>query len=779
MFQSMPIIKKIIISFVTLITISLLILSFLTYTTSMDTLHNRTIKEMEGLLDVKKEKISDYHKSLVTDIKIISNYYNVKYNLPVLEKYKEDTTSKEFVSSTLMLETQLKSWLTDRADIDDIEILNIQRMKLFSLSDKNEKNEKLKNKFSEDIQIISTVNDVDTSSIHNHEEITGLDMITKVYSLDGIHIGYVVVKVNLDRILPSISTYSGLGESGESILGTIIGDEIVFVNKPRHNNFQPLDKYCNVHDESKVSMYSAINRMDGSGQSVDYRGVSVISAWGYIEGFEWGIVTEIDTIEAMYDADLLVQELIVFNIIVIISSIIVSVVISRSLTQPINSLRDKMIRFGASSSSSSSSSHTKHSEIEILDEEFEIMKKTIQTNEETMKTKISEAIMELKSILDILNKTVLVSQTDLNGDITYVNEIFCKTTGYDKEELIGQNHRLLKSNEHPDSFYKDLWDNITTGKSWEGNIKNQKKDGTHYWVHTVISPNKFINNNGYTSIRLDITKEKKYEELIKNNENDLKEQIKIATEELRKIDIQKSEFSAMVSHELKTPLTPIVLYCNMLLNKKQGDLNLEQIDSIKEILQSTTTLQSLIGDLLDAQKLDMNKITFEHKQFIPTKTIDKIIKKMSINVTDKQIQFVNSSSYKSTLISDENRIAQVFRNMVKNSMAFVPQNGGMIEIGAKEKENKILFYVKDNGIGISKENQMNLFQKFYQVDTSLTRKHKGTGLGLAICKGIVEGLRGSIWVDSDEGKGTTFYFEIPKNPPNNKDMVEFTTSSKK
>jgi signal transduction histidine kinase len=102
--------------------------------------------------------------------------------------------------------------------------------------------------------------------------------------------------------------------------------------------------------------------------------------------------------------------------------------------------------------------------------------------------------------------------------------------------------------------------------------------------------------------------------------------------------------------------------------------------------------------------------------------------------------------------------------MVKNAVDFVPDQGGEIKVGVEQDDKDYLFYVKDNGVGISIVNQKNLFKKFFQVDTSATRTHGGTGLGLVVCKGIIEGLGGKIWIDSELGKGTIFYFTVPKSP---------------
>lgn len=113
------------------------------------------------------------------------------------------------------------------------------------------------------------------------------------------------------------------------------------------------------------------------------------------------------------------------------------------------------------------------------------------------------------------------------------------------------------------------------------------------------------------------------------------------------------------------------------------------------------------------------------------------------------------------IFSDENRIQQVIENLIKNSVDFVPEEGGKISIETQKSNDFVTFSVRDNGIGIPKDKEKFLFNKFYQVDTSHTRKHGGTGLGLVICKGFVNGLGGKIWCESEEGKGTAFFFTIP------------------
>lgn len=241
-------------------------------------------------------------------------------------------------------------------------------------------------------------------------------------------------------------------------------------------------------------------------------------------------------------------------------------------------------------------------------------------------------------------------------------------------------------------------------------------------------------------------------------------ELAIEAERLRERDNLKDELSAMVSHELKTPLVTISGYAEMLKEDNAlGTLNPDQKHAVDAIDANCVRLERLIGDILDVQKVDLKKMKFRKNEFDVSEFMEELIQIHAKLMTDKKIHFSNLSKEKIAMKSDADRLAQVFANLIKNAIDFVPEKG-KIEIGAEyENKDNVLFYVKDNGSGIPKENQENLFKKFYQVDTSLKRKHGGTGLGLVICKGIVEGLGGRIWFESGEGKGTVFYFSIPVN----------------
>jgi signal transduction histidine kinase len=232
---------------------------------------------------------------------------------------------------------------------------------------------------------------------------------------------------------------------------------------------------------------------------------------------------------------------------------------------------------------------------------------------------------------------------------------------------------------------------------------------------------------------------------------------------LNELEEKKDVFLSMISHELKIPASVIIGFTKALLKPEMtGELTPKQKKTVEIIRRNATRLESLIGDLLDSRKLELNKMRFSYAEVDITKLLEYVQTSNSNILQEKQIEFVNTTNEQISATTDGSRLDQVFTNIIRNAVDFVPDKGGKIEIGAKLNDSKISCYVKDNGIGIPKEKQANLFNKFYQADSTLRRKHGGTGLGLSICKGIINSLGGKIWLESEPGKGSVFYFEIPQ-----------------
>jgi len=358
------------------------------------------------------------------------------------------------------------------------------------------------------------------------------------------------------------------------------------------------------------------------------------------------------------------------------------------------------------------------------------------------------------------NSSSLYRAVDIDGIILSCSKSYAERLGYTTEEVIGTHYSKYTAPEDVSAMTREFktWKQKETSKNIE--ISLMTKDGTIF--PTLISVNNFYDENGnligYNNIIRDISEI--YEAREKLEQDKL---MKLQLNEVKKMEKLKDEFTSMMTHELKTPLTPIMGHCEMLKEPGLlGDLNQEQSYSINKISECALRLERLIGDVMLAQRLEIGQMNFDKQKFEVTKLMSDIDNDYSQTMKEKQIEFVNSTQENLNLWTDKNRVRQIIDNLIQNAVDFTPKNNGRIEIGAKSEDGKVVFYVKDNGIGIPKDAQPTMFRKFYQVDASHRRKHTGTGLGLVICKGIVEGLGGKIWFESEPGKSTIFYFSIPE-----------------
>ena len=248
-----------------------------------------------------------------------------------------------------------------------------------------------------------------------------------------------------------------------------------------------------------------------------------------------------------------------------------------------------------------------------------------------------------------------------------------------------------------------------------------------------------------------------------NTFNIMSDTIKQKTEEAKATDIAKDEFLSMITHELKTPLVPIQGYVDILLGEHLGTLTEKQKERLKIIKTSSESLLRIISDLLDAQKLELGKLVVKKENHDIKDTIDRAVESLQPRALENKVTIKQHLNKEIIIPHDPERIRQVLTNLVKNSLDVVEPNSGLIEIFVEDSVKEVKISVKDNGPGIPIDKQENLFKKFYQVDTSLTREVGGSGLGLAICKGLIEEHGGTILAESTPGMGATFTFTLPKS----------------
>ncbi len=225
-------------------------------------------------------------------------------------------------------------------------------------------------------------------------------------------------------------------------------------------------------------------------------------------------------------------------------------------------------------------------------------------------------------------------------------------------------------------------------------------------------------------------------------------------------DRLKSAFLANMSHEIRTPLNSIIGFSELMLDP---DFDKTQNTEFAGMINSSgNSLLSIISDIMDLSKIEAGQLNLHKTTFGVSHLIKDLQKQYSYTAKAKGLDFrinVDESVEMLRLESDENRLRQVLVNFVSNAIKFTGE--GFVELGAKILKNEVVFYVKDSGIGIPEEFHDKIFERFSQVETSLSRRFGGNGLGLAISKSLIELLGGEVGIESEAGKGSTFYFKIP------------------
>jgi len=231
---------------------------------------------------------------------------------------------------------------------------------------------------------------------------------------------------------------------------------------------------------------------------------------------------------------------------------------------------------------------------------------------------------------------------------------------------------------------------------------------------------------------------------------------------LKELDKMKSEFIAMVTHELRAPIAAVEQQLTVILNKMAGEVTEKQEQLLSRAKERTRGLLDLIKDLLDLSKIEAGKMV-QYKEPLPLQeVVQRVVDLMKVEADNKKIDLQFSAPSKISLINaDRNSMEGIFTNLISNAIKYTPE-GGKVWVKLAEEGGFVKATISDTGIGLKKEDLPRIFDKFYRVKTTQTRQIVGTGLGLSIVKSIVDAHLGSITVDSEEGGGTTFTVLLPK-----------------
>ncbi len=407
------------------------------------------------------------------------------------------------------------------------------------------------------------------------------------------------------------------------------------------------------------------------------------------------------------------------------------------------------------------------------------MADTREPNETQLGPEPKETLKQLEAFKDALDVASIIATTDRRGRITYVNQKFVSISGYSKEELLGKDHRIINSGYHPKEFIANMWNTITRGDVWVGDLKNRRKDGSTYWVHTTIVP--FFDDDGeieqYVAIRSDITERvraedaleqmvsqlaemtdrerdkatalsKARDQLVSANQQILREQQQIIqAEKLSSIGLLASG----VAHEINNPLAGIM---ECLKSLRRGRVSEERSEEyFTAMSDGLERIRTIVGSLLSYARPRVTR----HHRFDASELVEASFRLLAPTARQLEVDLVSKLEPDSVpVFGDRSQLAQAVMNVLLNAAHASPR-GSVVLVTAELTETEALISIRDEGPGIPDRDLARICDPFF----STKPEGEGTGLGLSVTRSIINAHGGFLVFDSEAGKGTTVTFRLP------------------
>ncbi len=504
-------------------------------------------------------------------------------------------------------------------------------------------------------------------------------------------------------------------------------------------------------------------------ESTDYRGIPVLATHNYIPETKWCLITKIDQSEFLSSSNTISRIFMLVFVLSLVFVILISYMLARQIIKPIEKLilgagiiaggnYDYIVDIKSKDEVGDLAFEFDKMSMAIKQSRLEINQKVNDQTEEIV-TKNEDMGKQQRAIINILEDVELAKGdlekfklavenasdhiviTDAEGIVLYANKAVERITGFNNSEVVGKKagNDELWGGLMEKSFYKKMWKTIKIDKKiFSGEINNKKKNGDKYISFSSISP--VIGKNGevvfFVGVERDITHEKE-------------------------VDRMKTDFISLASHQLRTPLSAMRWFSEMLLAGDAGKLSKDQTEFVKNIESANARMIVLVNSLLNISRIESGRIVVDPEPTDLKQLVDDQLLEIDKQLKDKKQTAVVSVNKNMPKINvDPKLIREVYKNLLTNASKYT-QDGGQIEIFISSKDKEIISQVSDNGLGIPTASQEHIFERFFRAENVVKTETEGTGLGLYLAKAIVESSGGKMWFKSEIGKGTSFWFSLP------------------
>jgi len=636
------------------------------------------------------------------------------------------------------------------------------------------------------------------SDIHYSETIhaPGIDVATPIKNEEEITVGVLVVDYTTEELFSILTEKTGWGKTGESYL---VNEDFLMVSPSLYNENAflsqkvetPNAKACFKNKNTSTDRGIVTNILEERGYDtfLGYMGKNIIGSGFFLPQINICLLAEIQQseIEDSFNGLAFILGAIIF--LGCLFAIFFIRLISRKITEPISQLQEDTKIIGQGNFNHRSRIKSKN-EIGILAQAFNAMTASLGHAQEEVEKKVQQQTREItqkalrverqqdallaaldavkeeknrveelahdldKFRLAVENASDHIVITDTGGKILFANKAVESITGFSKEVVIGQKAGSKENwgGEMGKAFYEKMWKTIKEEKKvFAGEVYNRRKSGEVYVARASISPvlDKQKNVIFFIGIERDVTKEKQ-------------------------VDQAKTEFVSLASHQLRTPLTAIKWYSEMLLNGDAGELNSDQRDYLVEMARGNERMIELVNALLNTSRLELGTFSIEPVKTNIAQLLESIIKEMQPRASEKKVVIESTIDTSLNAISvDPKLMSMLFENILSNAVKYSLEEDSRVHVILEKKnpgefvgnvesvQECIHYQVKDDGMGIPFSQKDRIFSKMFRADNVRSADMEGTGLGLYLVKSIVDHSGGSVWFESEEGKGSTFHILFP------------------
>lgn len=380
------------------------------------------------------------------------------------------------------------------------------------------------------------------------------------------------------------------------------------------------------------------------------------------------------------------------------------------------------------------------------------LKKVLESKIEEAKRQIQLKELAYNNLFQAISRSNAIMEFSPEGKILSANQHFEDLLGYAEEELVGNYHQKLMS-EEDEQENKAFWTDLRSGDLKMGRFRRRHKDGSTIWVQASYNP--VLDEDGkllkVTKIAQNITREMLQQVAMEN-----------AKSMAESLNSQKDAFIANVSHEIRTPINAVLGFADLLIETEEDPHKLNYLSSIQVAGEN---LLYLVNDILDLSKIESGNFQIDNAPFQLRATVNIVVSMLEVKATQKGLQFMVKvdDNVPDFLLGDKNRLTQILVNLVGNAIKFTTAGMVKLNIHAENAGERVIihFEVSDTGLGIAPDKLNSIFDRFTQGETDTSRKYGGTGLGLNITQQLAILQGGKIHAESTLGKGSTFHCIIP------------------